>query len=131
MAQLWIVRPLHAMKTFVVSVAFLLVGLAVGFFIGYRDYQKHIASEAIQQMIQGMESSDRLAAARSIRAIELIQSGETSNAVQFLSRPVGDFYRSYAKLTHNDKRTTDLLVWIDQVASTNTLIADEIHAKIQ
>jgi hypothetical protein len=119
------------MKTYFASVIFLLVGLAVGFFIGYRDYQKHITSEAVQQMIQGMESSERLAAARGIRAIELIQSGETSNAVEFLSRPIGDFYRSYAKLTHNDKRTTDLLVWIDQIASTNKPIADEIHAKIQ
>ena len=119
------------MKSFITSVVFLIVGLAVGFFIGYRDYQKHVANEAVQQVIQNMESSDRLAAARGVHAIELIQAGETSNAIQSLSKPIGAFYRSYANLTHNDTRTRDLLVWIGQVASTNTIIADEIHAKIQ
>lgn len=53
-----IVRPHHAMKTCVASVIFLLVGLAVGFYIGYRDYQKHIASEAVQQLVESTESGE-------------------------------------------------------------------------
>ena len=46
------------MKTCVASVIFLLVGLAVGFYIGYRDYQKHIASEAVQQLVESTESGE-------------------------------------------------------------------------
>ncbi|MGA2853374.1 MAG: hypothetical protein ABSE90_04515, partial [Verrucomicrobiota bacterium] len=83
------------------------------------------------QMQQPIESSDREHAARAIRAIELIQSGEDSNAVQLLSRPIVDYYHFHAGLTHNDERTRDLMAMIERLASTNTLIADEIHAKIQ
>jgi hypothetical protein len=40
-------------------------------------------------------------------------------------------YHFHAGLSHNDKLTRDVLALIEQLASTNTLIADEIHAKIQ
>ena len=119
------------MKTVIASIVCLVVGLAMGFFVGYRYYDRHITNEAVQQMTQGMESSDRFEAAMAVRSITLIESGESSNAVQFLSRRIGDFYRSYAGFTNNDERTKQLLGWIDQVASTNAVVADEIHRKTQ
>jgi hypothetical protein len=119
------------MKTCVASVIFLLVGLVAGFYAGNRSYHKRIADDAVQQLVESGESSDRFEAAIAVRSVMLIQSGESSNAVQFLSRRIGDFYRSYAALTHNDERTKQLLALIEQVASTNTVVGDEIHRKLQ
>jgi hypothetical protein len=119
------------MKTAVAFILCLAVGLVTGFFVGYRCYTRHTTNEAVQQMLDGMESSERLQAAMAVRSITLIESGDGSNAVQFLSRRIGDFYSSYAGLTHNDERTKQLLVLIEQVASTNAVVADEIHRKIQ
>ena len=119
------------MKTLIASIVCLVLGLAVGFYAGNRDYHKHIADEAVQQLVASGDSSARFEAAMALRSITLIESGESSNAVQFLSRRIGDFYRSYAGLTHNDERTKQMLALIEQVASTNSVVADEIHRKIQ
>jgi len=130
-AQLWVVRPHHTMKTFVTAVIVLVIGLAVGFYAGNRSYHKHITDEAVQQLVESVESSDRFEAAVALRGITLLESGESSNAVQFLSRRVGDFYGLYAGLTHNDERTKQLLAMIEQVASTNAAVASAIHSKSQ
>jgi len=81
--------------------------------------------------MDGVESSDRLGAARGVRAIELIQSGDTQQAIQMFSTPVADFYSEYAHLTHNDEKTKNMIVWIDRAASTNPAIARAIHGKSQ
>jgi hypothetical protein len=119
------------MKALIASIVCLVVGLAVGFYAGYRDYHKHIADEAVQQLVASTESSDRLEAARGVRAIELIQSGDTRQAIQMFSIPVGDFYSEYAHLSHNDEKTKNLLAKIEQVASTNAAVASAIHGKSQ
>jgi hypothetical protein len=119
------------MRTAIASIVCLVVGLAIGSYVGYRYYERHITNEAVQQMMQGMESSDRLRAAMAVQSITLIESGESSNAVQLLSRRIGDFYRSYAGLKNNEERTKQLLASIETVASTNVVVADEIHRKIQ
>ncbi len=117
------------MKTFLASGFCLLIGLAGGFFVGYRYYEKHITNEAVQEMAKGLESSDRLQAARGVRAIEDIQSGDTQRAIQMVSIPVADFYSGYTRLTNSDEKTKKLLFWIEQVASTNAAVAKAIHDK--
>jgi len=115
------------MKAFLASGFCLLIGLAGGFFLGYRYHEGHITNEAVQEMGLSLESSDRLAAARGVRAIEVIQSGDTQRAIQMFSVPVADFYSGYTRLTHNDEKTKKLLLWIEQVASTNVAVAKAIH----
>jgi len=119
------------MKALIASIVCLVVGLAFGFYAGNRDYHKHIADEAVQQLVASTESSDRSEAARGVRAIELIQSGDTQQAIQMFSIPVGDFYSEYAHLSHNDEKTKNLLAKIEQVASTNAAVASAIHGKSQ
>jgi hypothetical protein len=80
------------------------------------------------QMQQPVVSSDGEKAARAVRVIESIQTGDNSNAVRLLSRPIVDFYYFYAGLSLNDERTRQTLAWIEQVASTNAVIADAIHS---
>jgi len=123
------------MKTIIASAVCLLVGFVMGCYIGYNYNEKHVTNEAVEQMLQGMESSERLEAAYAIRAIGLIESGETQKAVQSLSRPIADYYYFHADLAHDDERAKQLLVGIEQLASTNRIVADEItneiHHKIQ
>ena len=114
------------MKTCVASVIFLLVGLAVGFFIGYRDYQKHIASEAVQQLVESAESSDALMAAMSARTISLIDSGQDQQAVQMLSFPIAHYYYIYASSTFTNEQRLKLRALIDGLASTNRIVAAQI-----
>jgi len=119
------------MKAFLASSISLLVGLAIGWYVGHRCYEKHVTNEALQQMLDTGESSDREHAARAVRAIEMIQMGKSGDAVELLSRPVADYYHLHAGLTHNDERTKGVLAMIEGLASTNAAVADAIHAKIQ
>src|SRR5664280_697963 len=118
------------MKTLITFFVALMLGLVAGWYFEHRHAERQM-TDVVEQMQQPIESSDREKAARAIRAIELIQAGESSNAVQVLSRPIVDFYHFHAGLTHNDERTKDVLAMIERFASTNRLIADEIHTKIQ
>jgi len=114
------------MKTCVTSVIFLLVGLGVGFYIGYRDYQKHIASEAIQQMVESGESPEALLASMSARTISLIDSGQGQQAVQMLSFPIAHYYYLYASSTFTNEQRLKLRALIDGLASTNQIVAAQI-----
>jgi len=114
------------MKTFVASVIFLLVGLATGFYIGYRDYHKHIADEAVQQLVESTESSDALMAGMSARTISLIDSGQDQQAVQMLSFPIAQYYYIYASSTFTNEQRLKLRALIDGLASTNQIVAAQI-----
>jgi hypothetical protein len=116
------------MKALISSVVCLVAGLAVGFFIGYRYYERYITNEAIKQMLDGMESSQTLAAARGLQAIQLIDAGNTQQVIQMSLYPVADFYSAYASSTHNDERTKEWVAKIHQFARTNQAVASQIRA---
>jgi hypothetical protein len=118
------------MKTLITFFIALLLGLGLGWVFTLR-HADHEVADAVVTMEGPIESGDREHALRAIRAIQLIESGESSNAIQLISVPIATYYHFYAGLPHNDERTKAVLAQIEQLASTNTLIADEIHAKIQ
>ena len=122
------------MKPLIISTASLLVGVAIGCYVGYSYCDRHVTNEAVEQMLQGMESSDGEHAARAVRVIELIDSGENQKAVQMLSRPIADYYSSYAIHAGID-REQKTRAMIEQLASTNKIVADaitnEMRGKIQ
>ena len=113
------------MKRFIASVICLLVGLAAGFFVGYRYYERHITNEAVKLMVDGMESSAGVQAGRDIRAIQMIQSGEITNAVQTLSYPIADYYYLFA-IHANTDREHKMRAMIEELISTNKIVADEM-----
>jgi uncharacterized protein YneF (UPF0154 family) len=117
------------MKALIASIVCLVVGLAVGVFVGHRSYERHITNEAVQQMLSGMESSQRLEAMMSIRAISLAESGDTQHVAQIFSPLIASFYSEYAPMTHNDKRTRDLLARIEQLSRSNQVVAAQIEAE--
>jgi uncharacterized protein YneF (UPF0154 family) len=112
------------MKILIASVS-LLVGLIIGCYIGYKCYERHITNEAVEQMLKTIESQDGEEAARDVRAIELIESGEAQNAVQMLSKPIPQYYYLYAvhAATDQERKMRDM---IEQLVSTNKIVADEM-----
>jgi hypothetical protein len=122
---------LRTMKTLLASIICLLLGLAGGFLVGFHYSERRVASEASAHMMRLVDSDSRLEAARGIRAIELIQSGDTQQAIRMFSIPVADFYSGYAHLANNDEKTKQLLRWVEQIASTNATVANAIHGNSQ
>ena len=116
------------------AVALLMIAaMSIGFFIG-RFHAGGAAepshtgpqlSDVVAQMVETMESSSGVEAARDVRAIEFIESGETKTAVQLLSRPIAEHYHSYA-VNADTERRRKLRAAIEQLASTNKIVADEL-----
>src|SRR5512135_3145259 len=103
------------MKTLIASLACCLLGVAVGWYAG-RSHSKQETTQAIQQMMETIESHERLETASAIRLIELIQSGDTQVATHVLSRPIADFYLLYAHRT--GESTLKLIAQIEQLRKT-------------
>lgn len=113
------------MKTLIASAASLLLGLVMGWYIEHRR-AAHEKTEIVQQMVEGLESSDGEHAARAVRAIQFIDSGDKQQAVQLLSTPVAHYYALYADAGRNDERSAKLRALIEQLARTNQVVAARI-----
>ena len=114
------------MKTCVISVISVLVGLAIGWHFGYRYCDRYYTNEAMRQMVEQTESSDALMASMSSRTISLIDSGQDKEAVQMLSFPIASYYYVYASSTFTNEQRLKLRALIDGLASTNQIVAAQI-----
>ena len=112
------------MKTLIVSALSLLLGLVAGWYVEYRHGERE-KTEIVQQMMEGTESSDGEHAARAARAIQLIDSGETQQAVQLLSGPVACYYSIYEAASTNDRRSK-VRSLIEELARTNQVVASRL-----
>jgi len=114
------------MKTSVVSLVSLLVGLAVGWHLGYHNCDRHYTNVAMRQMVEQIESSDALMANMSVHTIGLIASGQDQNAVRMLSFPIAHYYYIYASSTFTNEQRLKLRELIDGLARTNQIVAAQI-----
>lgn len=87
-------------------------------------------TDIVEKLLQPIEASDRLQAARGIRAIQLIEAGNTNQAIRMFSFPIASFYSEYQGLSHNAKRTQDLLAKIEKFAQSNQMVAAQIKAEM-
>jgi len=119
------------MKNFATSIIFLLIGLAVGSYIGYRYCDRHTSNVAMQAMVESLESHDALMASVSAQTIRLIDSGQDQQAVQMLSLPIASYYYVYASSTFTNEQRLKLRVMIDTLASTNRTVAAQIATEMK
>ena len=119
------------MKTLFISVVCLLVGLWMGFYIGYRYWDKHSTNEAMQAMVESLESHNALMASMSARTISLIDSGQDQQAVQMLSFPIASYYYLYASSEFTNAQRLKLRTMIDTLASTNQIVAAQIATEMR
>jgi hypothetical protein len=118
------------MKILVVSVVSLLLGVAIGWY-AERHHSEHEKTEIVQQMVEGGESSDRYKAVLAARAIESIESGNPQEAVRLLSTPVAHYYSVYTEAGGKDERRAEIRALIEQLASTNQVVAARIAEVMQ
>jgi hypothetical protein len=118
------------MKALIASFVCLVVGLAIGFYAGNRSYHKHMADEAVQQMVEGGESSDAMTAMVAAAAVRYIDSGETSNAVLVLSHPIASYYSIYGTRAGTNAQRLKVRDYIDQTARTNQIFAAQIKKEM-
>jgi uncharacterized protein YneF (UPF0154 family) len=109
-----------------------LVGLATGFFVGYRYYEGHIADvamhKAIKEMMDEMVRSAGDQTAQDIHVIESFGPDASGDAVRLLAGRIADYYQHHANNGGTDQERT-LRAAIDQLARTNPVVADEIHTR--
>jgi hypothetical protein len=118
------------MKSIVILLVGLLVGGGVGWYFGYTRPIAKANRDAHQEML-ATEADDCMAAVFAVRAIPMIESGDTQKAVAWLAKPIGSYYRAYAlPAGTNDERLT-LRAKIEQLANTNSVVDTEIHRKIE
>jgi hypothetical protein len=114
------------MKSLLASAASLLAGFSLGWYIQNGRAKRETAG-TVDQMLQTIQSSDGAEAARDVRAIDLIESGDMPGAVHLLSRPIAEYYWLYpAHAGTNDQRLARLRSAIEQLAATNQILAAEM-----
>jgi len=118
------------MKTIIILLIGLLVGLGVGWYFGYTKPIAKANRDAHQEML-ATESDDSMAAIIAVRAIPLIESGDTQKAVGWLVKPVGSYYRVYGLHAGMNDERLKLRGMIEQLASTNSAVDAEIHRKVE
>jgi len=114
------------MKICIASIISVLVGLAIGWHFGYRYCDRHTSNEAMQAMVESLESHDALLASMSANTIRLIDSGQDQKAVQMLSFPIASYYYVYASSRFTNEQRLKLRAMIDGLASTNHVVAAQI-----
>jgi hypothetical protein len=118
------------MKIIIISLFSLLVGAGFGWYFGYTMPIAKANRDARQEMLS-IQADDSMAAIIAIRAVPLIESGDTQKAVQWLSKPIGSYYRVYALHAGTNEERLNLRGQIEEMASTNSVIAAEIHRKVE
>jgi len=84
-----------------------MAGLAIGWYAG-RGQARHETTEAVQQMMETMESYDAAEAVTSIRAIGLVESGQYQKASEYLSKPIAVYEHRFGHLQPTEERTNVL-----------------------
>ncbi len=113
------------MKKLISGVIYLLLGLTLGWYFE-QQYANNKMAEALDQGFQQVQASDRLEAARGIRAIQLTEAGDKEQAIEMLSWPIADFYVAFADAGPKDDLTIKMRTEIEQFAKTNDVVAARI-----
>jgi hypothetical protein len=115
------------MRTIISSVFCLALGAAIGWYIE-RNHEEHVLTEGLAQGVQAIERCKAAEAARDVRAVTLIQSGENDKAVRFLSTPIAHYYYIYSTTALEDRWGSELRVLIEELVKTNEIVADEMNS---
>ena len=113
------------MKIIITSLVSLLVGVAVGWYVGYtRPIAK--ADRHVWQELQDADDESGRAALYSMGAIQMIDAGEPQKAVQVLSVPIADFYVLSTLNPSTNEFRLKIRDLIERLARTNQVVAVQI-----
>ena len=118
------------MKIIIALIAGLAAGLATGWYAGYtRPLTK--ANRDARHYLTTMEVDDSTAAIFALRAIPLLESGDRQKTIAYLAKPIGSYYRIYANKAGTNEERLRLRSKIEQLASSNSVVAAEIQRKLE
>ena len=118
------------MKLIIAVLGGLVAGIAFGWYVGYtRPVAK--ANRDARHYFTTMEMDDSTAAVFAVRAIPLLESGDTQKAIAYLAKPIGSYYRVYANKAGTNEERLLLRSKIERLASSNSAVAVEIQRKIE
>jgi len=120
-----VVGPAHDMKAFLASAVFLVLGLGLGSFLEHHRAERE-RTEIVQQMAEGSESADRLLAVMAARAVQMVESGQSQQAVQMLASPIARYYTLYTGVGTKEERRAETRALIEQLSKTNRVVAARI-----
>jgi len=103
--------------------------MSLGWYAG-KLTERHKTTAAVQQMLQTIESADRVQAARDVQAITLIESGETLKAIRSLCVPIANYCDVYTVRTNDTEAQLRLRVLIQELMQTNRVAAQEISNRM-
>jgi hypothetical protein len=113
------------MKTKVISLVSLLIGICVGWYAGYtRPF--HEGLRYLRMQDDAYESGHAMAASLAMDAIQSIDAGESQKAVQFLSLPIESYYSTYSMFAGTNAERLKVTACIEQLAQTNQIVATRI-----
>ncbi len=118
------------MNTFLGLIAGILIGSCAGWYAGYTRPAAQVNRNEVQ-FFETMEWDDSKAAHFAVKAIPVVQSGDTEKAVQLLALPIGGWYRVYAGRAGTNHERLTLRDKIERLASTNPVVAAEIQRKLR
>jgi hypothetical protein len=117
------------MKIIIIALISLLVGVGVGWYFGYtRPTAK--TDRYVRQQMQEIEDDNAIAAIFAVNTIPLIESGQTQNAVRMLSFPIARYYSIYTTKFYTNDVRLKLRAKIEQLASTNQIVAAQIKEEL-
>jgi hypothetical protein len=114
------------MKILVSSTVGLIVGIAIGWYIGHTR-PMNVANRDARRYLTTMEVDDSTAARFALGAIPAVEAGDTMKAVAMLAKPIGSYYRVYASKAGTNEERLVLRTKIEKLASTNSTVAAEIR----
>jgi hypothetical protein len=109
----------------ITALASLLIGAAVALYVQQRHFEREKAG-IVRQVVEDDESADRKRALMALRAIEVIQSGDTQLAMRLLSTPVAHYYTVYEAPGGDKEKRAETRTLIEQLAKTNQIVAARI-----
>ncbi len=110
------------MKTAVVAVLSLLIGIGAGWYFGYSRPNAETMRDLRHQEARD-EADHMLSAAFAVGAINRIDAGNTQAAVQWLSEPIADFGSHCQINPSTNEERLKLLNAIEELAHTNQIVA--------
>ena len=113
------------MKTFLASAVSLILGLGLGCYFEHHRAERE-KTEIVQQMVERGESADRLLAVTAARAIQMVESGQSQQAVQMLATPVAHYYTLYSGAGTKEERRAETRALVEQLARSNQVVAARI-----
>ena len=113
------------MKTIIISLVALLVGVGIGWYVGYMASNVRTDKE-VGSVLDAQESGAAVTATYAADTVRFIDSGDTQKAIRCLSIPIAHYWTEYAIDAGTNSQRLKVRSYIEQWASTNPIVAAEI-----